>query len=162
MFKRFLMAFAAAFTLAATFSAPAQAADSRSLVLKQEFNKFYNYVQTLRPDGKVGNFMKYKKVGDFLVLWDLGKTPDDYDVIRLYNEHKDGTDSFVVSYYRSNQLVDGRTVIRRFVGPGIIGWRNDTVDAVTGEYLGMQGLRDPYMTEGDHKLVQHFKVRLFK
>lgn len=143
------------------FHSAAHAVDGRSVVLKTEFERFYSYVQTLRADGKVGSVMNYKKVGEYLVLWDLGKTPEDYDVIRLYNEHKDGTDAFAVSYYRSKQIVPGRTVIRRFVGPGIVGWRNDTMDLATGEYLGMQGVREPYMNNADRKLVQKYKIRLF-
>lgn len=158
MFNRLLLAM----TLVFAISSAAQAMDSRSTVLKNEFDQFYTYVTELEPDGKIGDFMKYKKVGDFTVLWDLGVEKTDYDLIRLYNEHTDGTDSFAVSYYRSQNIVPGRTVIRRFVGPGIKGWRNDTMDLETGEYLGMQGFPEPYMTSEDRALIQEFKVELFE
>lgn len=157
MFQRFLLAL----TLVLGISFSAQASDSRATVLKNEFDRFYALVTTLKADGKIGDFMKYKKVGAFTVLWDLGTEKSDYDLIRLYNEHKDGTDSFAVSYYRSQSIVPERTVIRRFVGPGIKDWRNDTMDVDTGEYLGMQGIFNPEMNDEDRTLVKEFNVELF-
>lgn len=157
MFSRLLLSL----TFILGISVAAHADEHRSLVLKNEFNRFYTYVKTLTPDGQIGDFMKYKKVGAFTVLWDLGAEKSDYDLIRLYNEHTDGTDSFAVSYYRSENIVPGRNVIRRFVGPGIKDWRNDTMDLESGEYLGMQGIFQPEMTDEDRALVQEFKVELF-
>lgn len=157
MFGRLLLSLSLIFGL--SFSAHAEG--HRSVILQNEYNRFYAYVKTLKPDGKIGDFMKYKKVGAYTVLWDLGVEKSDYDLIRLYNEHTDGTDSFAVSYYRSQNIVPGRTVIRRFYGPGIKDWRNDTMDAETGEYLGMQGIHNPEMTEEDLALIKQFKVELF-
>ena len=148
-------------TLALGVSLSAHANDHRSTVLQNEFTRFYAYVKTLKADGKIGDFMNYKKVGSFTVLWDLGTEKSDYDLIRLYNEHTDGTDSFAVSYYRSQNIVPGRTVIRRFHGPGIKDWRNDTMDVESGEYLGMQGIFNPEMTDQDSALVKEFNVELF-
>ncbi|MCM2282951.1 MAG: hypothetical protein NDI61_14010 [Bdellovibrionaceae bacterium] len=138
------------------------AMDARADVLETEFQRLYEYVQNLPHDGMVGGFMKYKKVQNHLILWELAYNVHGDDVIRLFNEHKDGTDSFAVSYYRSKSIIPGRTVIRRFVGPSVIGWRNDTMDVLSGEYLGTQGFPVPRMTAEDKKLLQRWKVRLLK
>lgn len=161
MFIRFSRLFWA-LALVLGLSTTALASDPRASVLKNEFDRFYALVTTLQHDGKIGDFMKYKKIGDFTVLWDLGTEKSDYDLIRLYNEHNDGTDSFAVSYYRSQSIVPERNVIRRFVGPGIKDWRNDTMDLDTGEYLGMQGLLNPEMNDQDRALIEKFNIELFE
>jgi hypothetical protein len=138
------------------------AADNRAAVIKTEFDRLYAYVRTLQPDGKIGETAKYKKVGSYLVIWELDYNVDEDDIIRLFNEHIGGTESFDVSYYQSKSIVPERTVLRRFVGPTVIGWRNDTLDLKTGEYLGMQGRDVPIMNASDRKMLQRFKVQLFK
>lgn len=143
-----------------------QAADSRSAVIQSEFERLYDFVRDLKPDGAIGGFMKHKKIGEHTILWELNYNVDGdglgSDIIRLFNEHTDGTDSFAVSYYRTASIVPGRVVIRRFVGPSIVNWRNDTIDARTGEYLGTQGRQTPLMTADDRKMVQKWKIRLLK
>lgn len=150
-------------SLAMVFSAvnSSVAADRRSEVLKTEFATILGHVKAQKADGKIGDFMKFKKMGNYLLLWDLGPTADDYDLIRLYNEHDDGSPNFSVSYYRSKNIVEGRTVIRRFVGPDTLGWRNDTMDYETGEYLGMQGTEEPSMSASDRRILKDWNIELF-
>lgn len=142
------------------FLAQAQVKKSESLVLKTEFHRLLDFVQVLPPDGQIGGFMNYKNIGTHTLLWDLGETSSDRTVIRIYSQHHDGTESFAVSYYRSRDIVPGRTVIRRFVGPIVTGWRNDTIDLETDKYLGTQGKAVPKMTDSDLKLLKMWKVTL--
>ena len=93
------------------------------------------------------------------LLWKLAKYEGDYDVIRIFSERKDGKD-FVVSYFRGDHLVEGRTVIRRFYGPVITGWRNDTVDVETDEYLGWQGVEEPRLNKKDENVLNLWNVEL--
>jgi hypothetical protein len=156
--NRLFLCFAMMFACANT----ATALDHRSQVLRKEFEKMLAHVQGLKADGKIGDFMKYKDMGDYLILWDLGPTPEHYDLIRLFRDYPDGTPNFAVSYYRSKTIIDGRTVIRRFVGPDTVGWRNDTMDYETGEYLGMQGTPEPPISAADRRLIEEWNIQLFE
>ena len=121
-----------------------------------EFNSLYKIAKTLIPDSEVGGFLKEKNYGDHVLLWRLADEPDEYDIIRIYRP-KNGFD---VTFYRANHIVPGRWVIRRFIGPSQAGWRNDTIDLDTGEYLGYQGTRFPRLDSRDQEIIDMWQIQL--
>ncbi|NJL24052.1 MAG: hypothetical protein HC902_01940 [Calothrix sp. SM1_5_4] len=56
----------------------------------------------------------------------------------------------------------GRMVIRRLVGPSSGAWRVDTVDAYTGEPLGSQGVKLPYLDSRDLEIMKIWGVGLVR
>ncbi len=130
--------------------------------LRSEFLFMKKTVENLEPEFMVGGYLKGKKYGDYELLWHLGETPEDMDTIRIFREKADGQAPFDVSFIRTNHIVPGRNVIRRFVGPAISGWRNDTIDEETGEYLGPQGVKYPSLDERDQEILKIWNLELFE
>lgn len=115
-----------------------QSAETISETLRSEWSEFRGQVETLEADGEIGGYMEYKEFGDMTLLWRISDDPNDNEVIRFYMD-RPGVQSFAVTYHRSHHIVDGKTVLRRFVGTEPTGWINHTIDFATGEYLGQQG-----------------------
>lgn len=139
----------------------AQAVDPAK-TLQDEFTRLHEMVQNLKPEFEVGGYLKGKRYGDVELLWNTNFEEDGTDVIRIYHEHKDGTPDFSISFHRSHYIVDGYTVIRRFVGPMQYGWRNDTVDILTGRYLGTQGVMTPEASSRDLQILKEWQITLFE
>lgn len=115
-----------------------QSAEAISEAVRSEWSEFRDYVETLEADGDIGGYMEYKEFGDMKLLWRISEDPSDNEVIRFYMP-RPGVKSFAVTYHRSHQIVQGKTVLRRFIGTEPTGWVNHTIDYATGEYLGQQG-----------------------
>lgn len=144
----------AVLTLALALAASDRAAAADTFPnIRNEFSRLYEKVQKLRPESTVGGLLKSKSYGDHELLWHLDDEPGGYDVIRIYREKKDSS-AFEIAYFRGTHLIPGRNVIRRFYGPVGSGWRNDTVDAETGQYLGSQGAREPNMDARDRQIMR--------
>lgn len=155
-----MVLFALAFfpALAPASSGPEQI----SAKLQSEFRDLRALVQKLEPEFMVGGYLFGKRYGDHELLWHLASDSQGTDTIRLYREKSGGRKEFAVAYLRSTQIVEGRTVIRRFVGPVVGDWRNDTIDANSGEYLGSQGVRTPELDARDREILRKWKIELFE
>lgn len=154
-FFAFLILFSLSMNASASnFTTPEEA----GLQIRQEFDGLYQYVQNLEPEYEVGGMLKAKEYGDHKLLWDLADEPGETDVIRIYRSK--GRGDFNVTYHRTHQIIEGKIVIRRFVGPLISGWRNDTIDAHTNEYLGAQGVFAPDLDQRDTEIMEKWGVRL--
>jgi hypothetical protein len=141
------------------FSAKSQ--DREAQVLRQEFLKLYESVKSFTPDSHIDEFKKYKLMENYEIIWDLAEDGNEFDVITIYRDHAELGREFTVTYYRGTHLVAGRNVVRRFVGPVVGNWRNDTADFESLEYLGMQGHPSPEVTPADQKILSAWKIELF-
>jgi len=155
--KAFLLALV---SLAATFSTPAFGSEAISQRLQSEFSRLRELVTRLEPEFEVGGYLKGKSYGDHELLWRTSDTGTDAEVIRIYRDKGDKEQAFDVTFHRNDVIVRGRTVIRRFVGPASTGWRNDTIDAHTGEYLGSQGASAPRLDARDEAILRQWDIRL--
>ncbi len=150
----------ALFAFTATFSSPALGSEAISQRLQSEFHRLRELVVHLEPEFEVGGYLKGKSSGDHELLWRTSDTGTDSEVIRIYRDKGDKEQAFGVTFYRNDVIVKGRTVIRRFVGPAATGWRNDTIDAHSGEYLGSQGASEPALDTRDEEILRHWDIRL--
>ena len=132
-----------------------------SATLQKEYSRLRKIAAKLKPEYEVGGYLKGKVYGDHELLWRLAEEKGDPEVIRIYRDKGEGRQPFDVTFHHSTGIIKGRTVIRRFVGPASTGWRNDTIDAETGEYLGSQGTRDPAMDPRDLEILKKWNIRLF-
>lgn len=145
--------------LMTVLTASALADQGQATTIISEYEQIRAYAQKQEAEYMVGHFMSAKQYDDALLLWQLDDDEKYHEVIRLYREREDGT-SFAVSYHRSSSIVDGKIVIRRFIGTEPSGWINHTVDYKTGEYLGSQGT-EPFLTEEEEKMLKNWKVKFF-
>lgn len=132
----------------------------KSQVVLQEYQTLRDMVVKMTPDYQVGGYYHAKEVGDSLLMWLLQSDPTAHEVIRIYRPRGDHSGlNFAITYHRSSEIVEGRIVVRRFIGTEPYGWRNDTVDLQTGEYLGAQGMTEPSMTKEERALLRSYGVR---
>lgn len=127
-----------------------------SYLLKEEWTRLRAHVETLEPDGNIGGYMDYKTYGKMTLLWRISDNEGDYEAIRFYKERKEDG-NFAITYHKSNEIYDGRIVIRRFIGPEPGGWINHTIDYNTGEYLGRQGYF-PSLHGDEHKIMKEWNI----
>lgn len=129
--------------------------------LVKEYARLRAIAVATTPDSLVGGYLKSKSFGDHKLLWKLAEEPGDNEVIRIYRPKGQGVPPMDVTFHFSRFIVEERTVIRRFVGPSTTGWRNDTVDASTGEYLGSQGATKPALDSRDREILKTWDIELF-
>lgn len=142
------------FILALMLTAFTARAESGSEIRSQYF-QLRKTVEGLKPEYDVGGYLSGKRFGDHEILWHLAEELGDAEVIRIYREKK-GDQAFNITFHRNNALVPGRRAIRRFVGPERSGWRNDTIDEDTEEYLGSQGEEEPRMDARDRAIMKRW------
>lgn len=140
--------------LASAGTARSDRSDFGAEILAQ-YARMKSVASKLKPEFDVGGYLNGKTYGDHELLWHLAEEPGEAEVIRIFREKPDGQ-AFDITFHRNNAIVPGRTVIRRFVGPVKSGWRNDTVDANTGEYLGSQGQTEPEMDKRDQEIMRRW------
>ena len=137
------------------------AKQSKASVIRAEYGRLYKYVKDLKPEGQVGGVLNSKKVGQYEFLWKLEQPGQDYAVIRVYNEHKDGKD-FAISYYRARYIDKDHNMIRRIVGSAVGGnQRIDSIDVDTLEDLGLMGTDQPMLDKTDRELLNLLGTELF-
>ncbi|MCB0422391.1 MAG: hypothetical protein KDD61_15435 [Bdellovibrionales bacterium] len=149
--------------LALSFSASAwgMSDSQKSQVLLYEYYQLRQFVQTLKPDYEVGGYYQAKDYGDYLLMWRLIEDPQGHESIRIYRERKDSSrTNFAITYHRSSEIVPGSIVVRRFVGPEPYGWRNDTVNLQTGEYIGAQGMTYPDLKKAEKNILKTWGIQL--
>lgn len=127
--------------------------------LREEWQEYRSMVDTLSADGDVGGYMLFKTYGDMVLLWRTSEGSLDNEVIRFYMMRSLGT-SFAVTYHKSNLIVPGKVVLRRFIGPEPTGWINHTIDYDSGEYLGSQGVT-PTLTSREKKMLNEWSITFF-
>jgi len=125
--------------------------------IMNEYEDFREMVSELQEDRLVGDYYKAKEYSDVLLLWNLREDIKDHEVIRFFKLREDGT-PFAVTYHRSSYIVEGRIVLRRFVGTEPTGWINHTIDYMTGEYLGRQGF-EPYLLKSEKTFLKNWNIR---
>ncbi len=133
-------------------------------ILTEEFNRLRSFVAQLKPDGDVGGYYWKKDYGDHLLLWKLEESEDArayHEVIRLYASRGEDQKPFAVTYHKTTGIIDGLMVLRRFIGPEPTGWRNDTIDYQTGEYLGSQGFRRLWLQDEDLRILKRWNITPF-
>lgn len=131
-----------------------------SKIILSEWAQLRLHVETLKADGDIGGYMDFKNYEHATLLWRISDNKNDNEVIRFYNERADGS-SFAITYHKSNIIIDGRTVIRRFIGTEPAGWINHTVDYNTGEYLQRQGYFPKLLPE-EYKLMESWNITPIK
>ena len=117
-----------------------------------EYGHLRDAVSRLQPDNNPddGPYYLQKNYGDYIIMWKLEKEEKDSnyrEVIRFYFKPKEHHPSFAVTYHKTTEIEPGMLVLRKFVGPEPMGWRNDTINYQTGEYLGSQGRRQLSLPE---------------
>lgn len=137
----------------------AQSAETVSKTLQSEWSEFRSYVETLEADGDVGSYMDYKEFGDMTLLWKISDEANGHEVIRFFMD-RPGVKSFVVSYYRTPHIIQGKTILRRFVGTEPTGWINHTIDFVTGDYIGQQGSFPYSLREEELNMMKEWGITL--
>lgn len=132
-----------------------------SKTIVAEYNKMRDYVERTKPDGMVGGYLYAKNFGEYKLLWRLAESDGRAEVIRIYRAGENYGQGFSVTYHKNRMIVPGRVVVRRFYGPDAAGWRNDTVDWATGQYLGRQGARKPGIVASDREIMQKWGLTEF-
>lgn len=127
-----------------------------SYILQEEWTRLRAHVEDLKPEGDIGGYMDFKTYGKVTLLWRLSEDGTDNEVIRFYKNRK-GDDHFAITYHKSDHIIDGRTVIRRFIGPEPTGWINHTIDYNTGEFLQRQGYF-PELSGDEYKLMKEWNI----
>lgn len=130
-----------------------------AFTILKEWKYFRAEVSTLEPQGDIGGYMLYREYGEMTLLWRTSESMDDNEVIRFFMYRNDGT-VFAVTYHRSDIIVPGRMVIRRFIGTEPTGWINHTVDYQTGDYLGSQGTGTE-LTKKEVALLKEWHITTF-
>lgn len=127
-----------------------------SYILTEEWTRLRAHVENLEPEGDIGGYMNFKTYGKVTLLWRLSEDGTDNEVIRFYKNRK-GDGHFAITYHKSDDIIDGKTVIRRFIGPEPGGWINHTIDYHTGEYLQRQGYF-PELFGDEYKLMKEWNI----
>lgn len=143
-----------------SFQSLAFADQDVSYILKEEWTRLRAHVETLEADGDIGGYMNFKTYGKVTLLWRLAQNGSDDEVIRFYKNRK-GDGYFTITYHKTDDIIEGRTVIRRFIGPEPSGWINHTIDYHTGEYLQRQGYF-PELFGDEYKLMKKWNITPIK
>ena len=135
-------------------------ASETATVLLNEFQYIRQIIESRTADGNVGGYYDFIEMDGYEILY----TPEfdtDHDVIRVFLNRETPEKDFSITYYLTDHIVRGRRVLRRFVGPEPTGWRNDTIDVNTLEYLGSQGNSRLILKEDEQKIADELGVTLF-
>lgn len=124
-------------------------------ILTEEFDRIQKWILTQTPDGNVGGLYDYVQMDGYLILFSQ-EFDKDHDTIRFFLNREAPEKDFAITYHYTRHIVRGRTVIRRFIGPEPTGWRNDTIDVNTGEYLGAQGARKLRLKPDEQRIIDHW------
>lgn len=141
---------------------PSQDEDFIASTIYKEFTRLRERFQLETPDTVVGGLYKQKSFGSHVVLWKIEQFPEDSEVIRIYRASKiEGEQDFSVTFHKNGVIVPGKTVLRRFIGPDSRGWRNDTLDYLTFQYLGSQGAERPQISPTDREILNMWDILEF-
>ncbi|MEO0335678.1 MAG: hypothetical protein AAF202_04765 [Pseudomonadota bacterium] len=127
--------------------------------LVKEFNSLKQWALEQEMDGVVGGLYPYVQQDGYIVMFSK-EFDGEHDVIRFFLGRSAPQKDFAVSYYWSRYMFEGRRVLRRFVGPEPTGWRNDTVDVDTFEYLGRQGRSELSLSDEELEILEAWGIEL--
>lgn len=144
--------------LLVNFSLFAQSDFDKSKILTAEWNRLYELVSQTEADYVVGGLYNAKEFDGVTLLWKVGT---EHEVIRFYAERMAPLKDFSVTYFKTPHIVKDTMVLRRFYGPDSTGWRNDTIDFDSGDYIGRQGVRFPYLGNDDQKVMNDWSLTIF-
>lgn len=125
--------------------------------IMKEWRTFRAQVETIKPDGDIGGYMLYRDYQDMTLLWRISADPAENEVIRFFMQRPDGV-VFAVTYHKSDVIIPGRIVLRRFIGTEPTGWINHTIDFLTGDYIGSQGQK-PALTSQEKKMMSEWGIK---
>ena len=145
-----------AFVMLLSLAGQAFGNDAISETLMKEWTTFRAQVDTIKPEGDVGGYMLYRNYQDMTLLWRTSSDSAENEVIRFFMKRSDGS-VFAVTYHKSDVIVPGKVVLRRFVGTEPIGWINHTIDFNSGEYLNSQG-ETPILTAQEKKMMKDWGI----
>jgi hypothetical protein len=135
-------------------------AQSKSEILLEEFDRIQNFIEQQEADGVVGGLYPFIQQEGY-ILMSSQEFGTKHDLIRFFMNREGLQKDFAVTYIRSHYLLEGREVLKRFVGYEPTGWRNDTIDVKTGEDLGFQGVESLLLDEEAQSLLQAWDIQLF-
>ena len=138
---------------------PAQAVETKAETLKKEYSKLFDIVKNITPDYKIGKDYNVKDYGDDELIWRLAISDRDQDFVGIYDKGR--RDSFSVRFYRAKHFIPGRNVLRRFIGPVMIGWRSDTIDYNTNEYIRWEGVERPTLEPSELDFLKRWSITPF-
>lgn len=147
-----------AFFVLLTVMGSAFAGESVAARIMGEWTKFRAQVDTIEPQGDIGGYMLYRDYTDMTLLWRTSTEPGENEVIRFFMQRPDGQ-VFAVTYHKSDIIMPGRVVLRRFVGTEPTGWINHTIDFESGDYIGTQG-HMPELLKAEKKMMKEWGITL--
>lgn len=123
--------------------------------LSQKFRSIEN------PDRLIGSLYYEKDMEFYSLIWDKwGYDEDGHDLLRIWIPQSEQNEQDMhVTYIKSDYILPGRTVIRRFIGSPTGNWIADTIDANTLEYLGSQGSSRLSLTLFAEDIFRSYLVR---
>lgn len=152
--------FACVFLVLISLFSQSLANENISKTIMSEWKNFRTKVDTIEPQGDIGGYMLYREYGKVTLLWRTSSDSADNEVIRFFLPNPNGLD-FAVTYHKSDVIVPGKVVLRRFIGTEPTGWINHTVELGTGKYLGKQGVSSPLSTE-QQQLLKEWRIQNFE
>jgi hypothetical protein len=128
-----------------------------------EYQRLMRMVSNLQSDGTIDGTTVYKQFGDTVLIWNTRETNPhaSYNTIRIQRDRPDGTTLDISYHGDATHIVEGRRVLRRFVGTFQRDFRNDTIDLETQEYLGAQGVRVPRLDARDREILREWSIVLY-
>lgn len=155
----------------ASWAKSGAADQKKAQIILSEWNRHYALVSNLKPDGDIGGYMLYREYSEYdnlILLWKIHTNSESDEVIRFFRKRPMGSGNndgqvFAVTYHKSQIIVPGEVVLRRFIGTEPTGWSNDTVNFTTGEYLGHQGEVEiqSKLTKEEKSMLKNFNIKIF-
>jgi hypothetical protein len=144
------------------FSASTVFASPKAEILLSEYESLKSLTKTLKSDGEIGGLFYVKNFSDHQLLWDKNDyTVDGHDTLRIFIENSSRQKIVTVTYYYSDYLIEGKTVLRRFLGDENKGWRADTADIKTMDDLETQGVKYPRLSSNELKIIKSYGITVF-
>lgn len=133
--------------------------------LHREWTLLKEMIASFEPDEKmVGGLMFQVDFGDHVLLWSKNSfAHDGHEVLRIFVPRSEHQRSFDITYILSKYLSvasQERPALRRFVGPAERGWRADTVNWLTGDWIDTQGNRNLRLTDFEQELLEKYSIQL--
>lgn len=133
---------------------------NKAEILTEEYNRIKSWVQQSQTDGVIGNLYPYIQMDGYILMFS-NDFDNQHETIRFFINGEGHEKDFSITYYKSQYMVENKMVIRRFVGPEPTGWRNDTIDFDTQEYLGFQGTDKPRLNDKAQEIIKEWNLTLF-
>jgi hypothetical protein len=124
-----------------------------------EYSSLKQWTSEVQSDGVIGGLYQFVQMDGYKIMFSQ-EFDGDHDVIRFFMAREAPRKDFAITYFWSRYIKQDRVVLRRFVGHEPSGWRNDTIDVETLEYLGRQGRRDLRLPEDEESILEQWGIEL--